>query len=63
MINEMFKYFILWDFLAVQWLGLGAFTAGARVQSLAKKLKSHKQCSMAKRKFFFYFYSKGNTLR
>ena len=37
----------------VQWLGLGAFTAGAQVQSLAKKLKSHKQCSMAKKRFFF----------
>ena len=30
------------DSLAVQWLGLGAFTAGARVQSLVGKLRSCK---------------------
>ena len=28
--------------LAVQWLGLSAFTAMARVQSLVRELKSHK---------------------
>ena len=36
--------------LAVQWLGLGAFTAGARVQSLVRELGSRKPRSMAKRK-------------
>ena len=29
------------DSLVVQWLGLGAFTAGARVRSLVGELKSH----------------------
>ena len=28
--------------LAVQWLGLGAFTAVAQVQSLVEELRSHK---------------------
>ena len=28
--------------LAVQWLGLGAFTAGAQVQSLVRDLRSHR---------------------
>ena len=28
--------------LAVQWLGLGAFIAGAQVQSLVGELRSHK---------------------
>ena len=36
--------------LAVQWLGLSAFTVGAWVQSLVRELKSHKLCSMAKKK-------------
>ena len=34
----------------VQWLGLGAFTAGTRVQSLVGELRSHKLCSAAKKK-------------
>ena len=38
------------DSLAVQWLGFQAFTAGGRVQSLAKKLRSHKLHSTAKKK-------------
>ena len=33
--------------LAVQWLGLGAFTAGAQVQSLVGELRSHKLCGGA----------------
>ena len=36
--------------LVVQWLGLGAFTAVAQVQSLIGELKSHKPCGMAKKK-------------
>ena len=31
----------LGDSLAVQWLGGGAFTAGARVQYLVEELRSH----------------------
>ena len=36
--------------LAVQWLGLGALTAGARVQSLVGELRSHRLRSAAKKK-------------
>ena len=36
--------------LAVQWLGLGAFTAVARVQSLVRELRSRKVCGTAKNK-------------
>ena len=35
--------------LAVQWLGRGAFTAGALVQSLVEELSSCKPCSVAKK--------------
>ena len=44
------KKFITGNSLVVQWLGLGTFTAGARVQSLVGKLRSHKLCSTAKKK-------------
>ena len=37
------------DSLAVQWLGLGAFTAEAQVLSLVGKLSSHKPCSALKK--------------
>ena len=36
--------------MAVQWLGLGAFTAGARVQSLVRKLRSRVPSGSAKKK-------------
>ena len=36
--------------LAVQWLGLGTFTAVARVQSLVGELRSHKPCHGPKNK-------------
>ena len=36
--------------LAVQWLGLGAFSAGTQVRSLVGELKSHKPHSVAKKK-------------
>ena len=36
--------------LPVQWLRLGAFTVWAQVQSPVGELRSHKPCSMAKRK-------------
>ena len=35
--------------LVVQWLGLGAFTALARVQSLIAELRSRKSCSVARK--------------
>ena len=35
--------------LAVQWLGLQAFTAGAQVQSLVGELRSHKPQGMAEK--------------
>ena len=36
--------------LALQWLGLCAFTAGAQVQSLEGDLRSRKPCDIAKNK-------------
>ena len=36
--------------LVVQWLRLSTFTMRARVQSLVGELRSHKTCSMAKKK-------------
>ena len=36
--------------LAVQWLGLVTFTAGAQVQSLVGELRSHKLHRVAKKK-------------
>ena len=36
--------------MAVQWLGLGAFTVVAQVQSLVRELRSHKLRGMAKKK-------------
>ena len=36
--------------LVVQWLGLGDFTAGTQVQSLAGELKSYKLCDVSKKK-------------
>ena len=36
------------NFLTVEWLGLGTFTARAQVQSLVGELRSHKSCSAAK---------------
>ena len=38
------------NFLAVQWLRLGAFTPGAQVQSLVRELRSRKLCGAAKKK-------------
>ena len=37
--------------LAVQCLGLGAFTAQTRVWSLVRELGSHKPCGVAKKKY------------
>ena len=34
--------------LTVQWLGLSAFTAVARLQSLVEELRSSKPCGVAK---------------
>ena len=41
---------LLGNFLEVQWLGLGAFTARAGVQSLVWELRSHKPHGAAKKK-------------
>ena len=41
--------FYLGNSLAVQWLGLGTFTAGAQVQSLVRELRSCKLCGVAKK--------------
>jgi len=38
------------NFLIVQWLGLGTFIPVARVQSLARELRSRKPHSKAKKK-------------
>ena len=34
----------------IQWLGVCTVTAGARVQSLVRKVRSHKLSGMAKKK-------------
>ena len=58
----------------VQWLGLGAFTAVAWVQSLVGELRSYKLCSAAKKKkkeksggiignLYFPFHSTMNFLK
>ena len=44
------KNYIEGSSLVVQWLGFGAFTAVARVQSLVRELRSCKQHSAAKKK-------------
>ena len=36
--------------LVVQWLGLHAFTPGAKVRSLVRELRSYKPSGMAKKK-------------
>ena len=41
--------------LVVQWLGLSAFTAVARVQSLVGQLRSHKPSGEAKKKKKYMF--------
>ena len=46
------EVFIPGNSLAVQWLGLGTFTAMARIQSLFGELRSHKLPSAAKKKKF-----------
>ena len=44
--------------MVVEWLGLGAFSAAARIQSLAWELKSHFKLlpATATNNFFFQFY-------
>ena len=48
--DSVFKSQSMGNSLAVQWLGLGAFTAGAQVQSLLGELRSCKPRSAAKKK-------------
>ena len=45
-----FKFLTFRHSLAVQWLGLSAFTVVAHVQSLIGELRSHKLRSAAKNK-------------
>ena len=40
-LNFVFEQF-WWEFLAVQWLGVSTFIAGAQVPSLVRKLRSRK---------------------
>ena len=47
---SMYQNFIPGNSLAVQWLGLSAFTAGAQVQSLMGELRSRKPHGVAKKK-------------
>ena len=47
---KLLKQRTLGNSLAVQWLGLGAFTAVAQVQSLVRELRSRKPHSTAKNK-------------
>ena len=44
----------------IPWFGLGAFTAGAQVQSLVGEIRSHKPCSSAnktkhKKEYMVYY--------
>ena len=54
-IHLMRKEVLSGNSLAVQWLGLGAFSAEARVQSPVGELRSHKQHCAAKKKKKKYF--------
>ena len=50
--NKIKIHLINWekgDFLAVQWLRLHAFTAGALVQPLVGELRSHMPCGAARK--------------
>ena len=44
--REALRFILLGNSLAVQWLGLGAIIAGARVQSLVEELRLCKPCIM-----------------
>ena len=46
--------------MAVQWLGLSAFTARAQVQSLVGELRSHKLHGVTKKKDVFECYNTQN---
>ena len=48
--NKNYEKYIWGNSLVVQWLGLGAFTAVAQVQSLVGELRSPKPRGMAKKK-------------
>ena len=41
---------IVGEFPAIRWLGLGAFTAVAQVQSLVRELRSHNLCNATQKK-------------
>ena len=45
--RSIFNKIIIGNSLAVQWLALSVFTAGARVQSLVGELRSHKPRNVA----------------
>ena len=46
--RSIFNKITIGNSLAVHWLGLSAFTAGARVQSLVGELRSRKPRNVAK---------------
>ena len=46
--RSIFNKITIGNSLAVHWLGLSAFTAGARVQSLVGELRSRKPHNVAK---------------
>ena len=48
--GDWFKILFSRNSLAVQWSGLGTFTAGAWVQSLVRELRSRKLCGAARKK-------------
>ena len=55
----LFKRLSLGDSLAVQWLGLNTLTAlAAQVQSLVRKLRSHKAHGVVKKKEKAFCFSK-----
>ena len=69
--REEFKFYskcdgnnwrVLGNSLAVQWLGLGTFTAGAQVQSLVRELRFHKLCSLKKKKKIGGFLRAGDMI-
>lgn len=49
------------DSLPVQWLGLGSFTVGAKIQSLTGELRSCKMRGIAKKRNLILEFHKSKT--
>ena len=49
--NYVSRYENSWNSLAVQWLGLGTFTAMAQVQSLVRELRSQHKAKKKKERY------------